>query len=116
MFRSLNLAVESHRDTGPSVWERLGRAKNRDPRRLGMMVAGTVLIASAMRQRPMGRPWAATLWGICTITGCLSVGYSRPVGRLLARLGYPWIGHPDENVDRASADSFPASDPPASMK
>jgi hypothetical protein len=83
MAPSLNLSPER----GPSTWERIARDSQRERFGTILLVAGFALVAAGLFVR------AAT---------------GRHPFANIARLRAP-----DDNVDRASADSFPASDPPS---
>jgi hypothetical protein len=70
---------------GPSTWERMQRESQRDKFGLTLIGAGLSLVAAGLLLRPWGR--------------------RRPLVRHREAA--------DDGVDRASADSFPASDPPS---
>jgi hypothetical protein len=80
---------------------------------LAMIVGGGVLAASSMRRPSSGRTWAAALGLACVTTGVLCHSGSRRLSAALERL--LWSEPVDNAIDRASADSFPASDAPASI-
>jgi hypothetical protein len=106
---SLNLTPER----GPSVWAQMDRQSQLDRFWLAMIVGGGVLAASSVRRPSSGRAWAATLGMACMTTGLLCHSGSRRLSAVLERL---WFSEPvDDAIDRASADSFPASDAPASI-
>jgi hypothetical protein len=104
---SLNLTPER----GPSVWARMDRESRLDRWWLAMIVGGGVLAASSVR-RSSSAPWAATLGLVCVTTGFLCHSGSKRVAAAFERL---LRAEPVDNaIDRDSADSFPASDAPAS--
>ena len=71
---------------GPSAWDRMERQSTRDRLATGLFALGFGCIAAGVLMRP--RPWT------------LSARFTRRRAT-------------DDAVDRASADSFPASDPPS---
>jgi len=71
---------------GPSTWERMDRESQRDKFGMTLIGVGLSLLAVGLLLRP---------WGRRPLAG---VRRSQPA---------------DDGVDRASADSFPASDPPS---
>jgi hypothetical protein len=71
---------------GPSTWERMERESQRDKFGMTLIGAGLSLVAAGLLLRPWGR---------------------RPHAGVSRRKAA------DDGVDRASADSFPASDPPS---
>jgi hypothetical protein len=92
---------------GPSVWDRIDRQSKLD--RLALILISSGAAASAVvlaRQR--GRSWvfAAAAGGLAA--GLLWQGRSLRIAPLFTRRN-----RFDEVIDRASADSFPASDPPS---
>ena len=104
---SMNLTPER----GPSVWARMDRKSKLDRWWLAMIVGGGALAASSIRRRANGRTWAA-LGLACATTGFFCHSGSR---RLSAAIESLYCAEPvDDAIDRASADSFPASDAPAS--
>ena len=79
---------------------------------LAMMIGGGVLAAASMGRPASGRRWAAALGLAGVTTGFLCHTGSRRLADAFARL---CCSEPvDDAIDRASADSFPASDAPAS--
>ena len=111
MSQPLNLSPER----GPSVWARMDRESKTDQRSLVVIIGGSLLTASALASPPTGRRWAVALGLACMAAGCICHSGSRQLsaalGRLLRPSGFPF----DDAIDRASADSFPASDAPASI-
>jgi hypothetical protein len=83
MTPSLNLSPAR----GPSTWERMERESQRD--KFGMTLIGV---------------------GLSLVTAGLLL---RPWGRRRSLAGVRRRKAADDGVDRASADSFPASDPPS---
>jgi hypothetical protein len=81
---------------------------------VAMIVAGGVLTAVSLRRPAAARAWAATLGVACAATAFFCHSGSRRAAETLGRL---WCGGQPVNdaIDTASADSFPASDPPASI-
>jgi hypothetical protein len=71
---------------GPSTWERMERESQRDKFGMTLIGVGLSLVTAGLLLRPWGR---------------------RPLAGLRRRKAA------DDGVDRASADSFPASDPPS---
>jgi hypothetical protein len=71
---------------GPSAWKRMERESQRDKFGMTLIGVGLSLVAAGLLLRPRGR---SPLAGITR---------RKPA---------------DDGVDRASADSFPASDPPS---
>jgi hypothetical protein len=89
------------------VWERLDRESKLE--RVGMsLIAGGAALSGSALWRPRRHPWAFAVGFACVAAGLFC---QRGAWRLPA-----WAGprNPsDEAIDRASADSFPASDPPS---
>ena len=81
---------------------------------LAMIVGGGVLAVSSLR-----RPAAARAWGAGLALAVAATGFCRHSGarRAIAALERLWCGDQPANdaIDMASEDSFPASDPPASI-
>jgi hypothetical protein len=104
---SLNLTPER----GPSVWARMERESKMDRYWLALIVGGGVLAASSMRRASNGRPWAVTMGLAGLAAGFLCHSGSSRASAALERL---WRSvSEDDAIDTASADSFPASDAPA---
>jgi hypothetical protein len=104
---SLNLTPER----GPSVWARMERESKMDRYWLALIVGGGVLAASSVGRPSRGRPWAVTVGLACVTAGFLCHSGSSRASAALARL---WRSvSEDDAIDTASADSFPASDAPA---
>jgi hypothetical protein len=110
MPASLNLAPAR----GPSVWARMDRDAKTDRRWLAMIVGGAVLAASARRRSSIGRAWALALGLTFMAAGFFGHGYWRRLSAALERLRGSGGGPVNDAIDRASTDSFPASDAPSS--
>ena len=114
--RDQDLNLTTHRQAG-SVWERQGWDGTRESLAISRMlvgVGGTALAIQGIRQRTVLGKMLAGLggslaWWALTGEGDLSEA-KRWLDRVLERT--PW--HRDQDaVGQASAESFPASDPPA---
>jgi hypothetical protein len=93
---------------GPSVWERLDRQSKLDRLAIVLISSGAAASATALaRQR--GRSWIFAFGAGAIAAGLLWQGRSLRIAPLFTRRS-----RLDEAIDRASADSFPASDPPSS--
>jgi hypothetical protein len=77
-----------------------------------MIVGGAVLAASAWRRPSTGRVWAVLLGLACLGAGCVGYECLWSLSAALGRFQNASGGAADDAVDRASADSFPASDTP----
>ena len=111
MMPSLNLTPAR----GPSVWARMDREPKVDGRWLALIVGGGVLTASAL-QRPSSRRIGAAVLGLaCMAVGVFCFGCAWRVGDTLDWLRSLRCAPGDDAIDRASADSFPASDAPSSL-
>ena len=91
---------------GPSAWDRMERESKLDRVAISLVTAGAALSSSALWQRDRRRAWAIAL-GVASI----AAGIFLHPGLRTARLSHRNAA--DEAIDRASADSFPASDPPS---
>jgi len=103
---------------GPSVWERLERESTLNRYSLATIASGAVVMASVLARPSAGRAqrtWAAALGITCIAAGFVSHSGSRRVSEALGRLFRPGASGHDDAIDRASSDSFPASDAPASI-
>ena len=97
----LNLSPER----GPSAWDRLERQSALERLGLFLLSGGAAASTIALTQR-RGRNVILALGAACVVAGLLFRGtFTRrtTVSRTPA----------DDAIDRASADSFPASDPPS---
>lgn len=109
---SLNLTPER----GPSVWERDDCGHVLGPEGLALIVGGAVLVASSTRQRRSLGAGTAAL-GVAFIAAGWFCNRWMPEARSwVARLACRSGRLADETLDRASEDSFPASDAPSSMQ
>ena len=100
---------------GPSVWDRMERDTKIDQCSLAMIVGGAMLTASALgRRRSASSRWAAAIGLMSVAAGCFYHSGLR-LTTVLDQLRLPGATPVDDAIDRASSDSFPASDPPASI-
>jgi len=104
---SLNLTPER----GPSVWARMERESKMDRYWLALIVGGGVLAAASMRRPSNARTLAVTVGMAGLTAGFLCHSGSGRASAALARLWHSVSE--DDAIDAASADSFPASDAPA---
>lgn len=95
---------------GPSVWDRIDRQSKLD--RLGALLVSAGAAASAVALlRGRGRPWTVGLTFAVMTAGLLCQGRSWTPPAAFKRRSAA-----DDAIDRASADSFPASDPPSNSR
>jgi len=111
MPQPLNLAPAR----GPSVWARMDRESRMDQRSLVAIAGGATLIASVLGRPSAARRWAAVFGVAGMAAGFMCHSGSRRVSDALQRLLRPGASRHDDAIDQASLDSFPASDPPASI-
>lgn len=102
---SLNLTPQR----GPSVWDDLHRKPAMNAAHLAVLTGGALLLASSMRQRNVRGLWTAA-FGAGLIAGAALC--PRPM-TWPAALRFATPRDHYDAVDLASADSFPASDPPS---
>jgi hypothetical protein len=93
----------------------MDRETRMDQRSLVAITGGAMLIASVLGRPSAARRWAAVVGVACMAAGCVSHSGSRRVTDMLQRLLRPGASRHDDAIDQASLDSFPASDPPASI-
>jgi hypothetical protein len=113
MMPSEQLNLNPHRASA-SVWDRPGwsqQCEKLDAPRIAVAIAGGVLTIEGLRMRTLGGRVLAGLGG-ALLWGALSAEKNpwKSLQRLTARAGRR---QQDATVHEASADSFPASDPPA---
>ena len=100
---------------GPSVWARMERERKMDRGWLAMIIiGGAVLVASVLRRPAIERAWTVALGLACVAVGCFSFGCPQRLSAALERLQRLGGGPVNDAIDRASANSFPASDAPSS--
>lgn len=104
MSESLNLTLKR----GPSIWE--DQAPAADWRSYGM-IAGAVLAGVALQPRA-NRAWLIGLALGVVGTSLLAGRFTETIEAGARQLRVLRGAHRDQVVDRASEDSFPASDPP----
>jgi hypothetical protein len=93
----------------------MDRESTTDQRSLLAIIGGSVLTSSALASPSTGRRWAVALGLACMAAGCICHSGSRRLTAALGRLLRPSASQLDDAIDRASSDSFPASDAPASI-
>ena len=111
MPQPLNLAPAR----GPSAWARMDRESKMDQRSLVAIAGGAILTASALARPSTGSRWAAAFGVVCMTAGFFCHSGSRRLSDALERLLNSAGSQHDDAIDQASSDSFPASDPPASI-
>ncbi len=100
---------------GPSVWARIESRPNRTAARAMVAVGAAAMAGTFLRRR--------STYGKGMIAAGVTLGaiaYLRSRSCLTLRdVTQSWMGgrtHAEEAIDKASADSFPSSDPPSSMQ
>jgi len=93
----------------------MDRESRMDQRSLVAIAGGAVLTASALGRPSTARRWAAAFGVACMAAGCVCHSGSRRLSATLERILHPGAAQHDDAIDQASSDSFPASDPPASI-
>lgn len=106
MDTPLNLTPER----GPSVWTEPRRSAMNWP--LAAVAGGSLLAAYAWRSRSSSRTLLASVGVGAVACGLFAAGGSQRCADAWGRLRSARDGEFDD-IDRASKDSFPASDPPA---
>ena len=109
---SLNLTPKR----GPSVWDQVDSNRAVDFRWIELTMAGALLARAAIRRGSTERLWLATLGTACIAAALFHDAIASRLSTTRSRIGHAFRHDAYDAVDVASADSFPASDAPASMR